>query len=104
MRWLAERLATAFLAGLWEVEELRSRGARVLVGRYRWLTRLAQRIHTKGEGRGGLRHRWVVNWIREDPSFLRACRRYDLQANAPIYTRPLAQPAQGPPATWRLPR
>lgn len=104
MRWLAERLATAFLAGAWEVEELRSRGAQVVVRRHRWLTRLVQRIHAKGDGRGRLRRRWVVHWILEDPSFLRACEYGDLEVDARIWDgRASMQPARGAPATWQVP-
>jgi RNA-directed DNA polymerase len=104
MRRLAERLATAFLAGPWDAEGLCARGARAVVEPRRWLARLARQIHAKGEGRGALRHHRIVEWILHNQTFLRACERYDVKVEVRVWEeRPAMLPASGPPSTWRHP-
>jgi hypothetical protein len=104
MKWTAEQLATAFLAGPWEADLLYERGAQVLEPRGHWLKRLARRIHVKGEGRGALRRIWVVEWICRDRTFLWAWNRYDLGVDVRLWAvRPPMRPAPGSPSTWKLP-
>lgn len=104
MRQLAERIATAFLAGPWEEDGLRQRAALVVNEPRRWLPRLARRIYANGAGRGALRKRQVVEWILCDPTFVRAVERYDLKVGLNVWIEPRPmQPAAGEPSSWRLP-
>jgi RNA-directed DNA polymerase len=104
MKWLAIRLASAFLAGPWEADALYERGAQIVEKRGRWLKKLARQVHAKGLSRGALRRRWVVEWIRNDPTFIRAYNRYDLVAEVRRWeVRPPMRPAAGAPSEWTLP-
>jgi RNA-directed DNA polymerase len=104
MKWLAERLATAFLAGPWEADLLYERAAQVLKSKGQWLKRLARQIHAKGEGRGALRRRWVVEWICRNRTFLWAWNRYDLAVDTRLWRgRQPMRPAPGPPSAWTVP-
>ncbi|MGH7136590.1 MAG: reverse transcriptase family protein [Pirellulales bacterium] len=101
---MAERIATAFLAGRWEEEGLRQRGSLVVEDPGRWLPRLARRIHAKGAGLGALRKRQVVEWILRDPTFHLAVERYDVEVGVRVWDEcPPMQPASGKPSSWRLP-
>ncbi|HWB08202.1 MAG TPA: reverse transcriptase family protein [Pirellulales bacterium] len=101
---MAERLATAFLAGPWDADLLYERGAHVLESKGHWLKRLARQIHARGEGRGALRRRWVTEWICENRTFLWAWNRYDLAVDTHLWhgRQPL-RPAPGPPSAWKVP-
>lgn len=104
MRRLAERLATAFLAGSWEADALSRRGASIVAEPGRWLTRLARRIHLRGAARGALARETVVDWILCDPTFILAVERYDLDVAVWLSEEaPPMQPAARAPSTWPLP-
>lgn len=104
MRFHAERLATAYLAGPWEAAALYDRAARVVGKRSRWLERLSHKIHADGRGQGGLQRRTVVDWILGDRGFARHCQDVDIEVSTAIWNeRPPIQPAAGAPSNWRLP-
>lgn len=104
IRRVAERIAIAFLAGPWEVDGMLRRAKRVVEGSRRWLGRLARKIHAKGAGQGALRRRLVTEWILQDPTFVRAYERYDVDVAVRAWGQPAPMaPAEGAPASWRLP-
>jgi hypothetical protein len=101
---LAERLATAFLAGPWEADLLYERAAQVVELQGPWLRRLARKIHAKGGARGALRRRWVVEWIRNDRMFIQACDQHHLTVGVFARdVRPPRHPWPGSPSGWQLP-
>jgi RNA-directed DNA polymerase len=65
-------LATAFLAGEQSVEGVVARASRTLGRPWRWLRPVARRYVQAYAGRTRPRHREVVQFLREDPSFARA--------------------------------
>lgn len=104
IRRLAERLATAFLAGRWESDALHERGRLVVAGPKRWLARLARQIHARGVGEGALAHACVTQWILGDPAFVRAVEQYELDIQMRLWdAAPPMQPAVGRPSTWQPP-
>ena len=76
---IAAALATAFVAGPFEVDELVERCSIVLGKRLRWLTLLAQRLADVFRGRTRPRQATVEMFLLFDPGFHRAYRRSKLR-------------------------
>jgi hypothetical protein len=99
----AQHLASAFVCGRWQIEELVDRGADAFGKRWRWLRPLAQRlVLALGETRRPSRRR-VLEFLRQDSGFRRACREYELRPSGLQRRRPEMSPAAGPPAAWDVP-
>ncbi|WP_199590178.1 hypothetical protein [Bremerella cremea] len=76
---IAAALATAFVAGSFEVDDLVERGSQVLGKRLRWLTLLAQRLSEVFRGRMRPRRATVEMFVLFDQDFHRAYRKSKLR-------------------------
>ncbi|HJT31553.1 MAG TPA: reverse transcriptase family protein [Pirellulales bacterium] len=104
MKTLAVSLAEAFLAGPWEVDEMVTRGARVLGKRARWLQGLAQRIYAACAQLAYRSRAHIAKLIASDPGFLNACVDGEPEFQNVFWTSPAAmRPAAGAPQNWKLP-
>ena len=99
----AQHLASAFVCGRWQIDELVERGRDAFGKRWRWLRPLAQRlILALGENRRPSRCR-VLKFLRQDSGFQHACREYDLRPSGLQRRRPEMAPAVGLPGAGDLP-
>lgn len=101
--FIARHLASAFVMGRWDVDQLVERGADALGRRWRWLRPLARRlIHALGQNARPGRHR-VVAFLRTDAGFQRACRRHDIRLEGLQRRLPQMVPSAGAPRVWEVP-
>lgn len=89
---IATALATAFVAGSFDAEDLTQRGSQVMGKRLRWLQPLAQRLSVAYRGQIRPRKSTVESFILGDPGFHRAYRRYQLKVVDPLGISPLMAP------------
>ena len=100
-RAIARALATAFVAGNLEVEELVQRGRQSLGRTRRWLRPLAERVATAFAGRPRPRKAALTGFILADGGFRRICRPHSVPI-APALVRPMMAPIRAA-ESWGLP-
>lgn len=103
-RFVADYLASAFVCGRWECDDLVTRGADALGRRWRWLRPLAQRaLHALGHDRRPSRFQ-VLQFLRQDQGLRRACHKHDVTVGGLQRKPPEMAPAAGHPVTWDVPK
>ena len=101
--FVARSLASAFVCGRWDVDQLVDRGADALGKRWRWLRPLTRRLLLAfGEDRRPS-GRAVLKFLQQDEAFHRACRDHDVQLGGLQRRRPEMAPWAGTPASWAVP-
>ncbi len=102
-RFVADYLASAFVCGRWECDDLVDRGADALGRRWRWLRPLAQRaLHTLGHDRRPSRFQ-VLRFLRQDEGLRRACHKHDVRVGGLQRKPPEMAPTAGHPVNWDVP-
>jgi RNA-directed DNA polymerase len=99
---VARALATAFLAGRFDIDGCVDRGAQLLGRRWRWLRPLARRISDAFDGRARPRQIELVGFLRCDRGFLRATEESELR----LFDRLAGPPTMSPvaaAASWGVP-
>jgi RNA-directed DNA polymerase len=101
--YVARALASAFVCGRWETDELVEQGADALGKRWRWLRPLVGRLLlTVGAQRRPSRFR-VMAFLRQDAGLRRACRENAVRVGGLQRHRPVMAPAGARPASWEVP-
>lgn len=90
---IARRLATAFTAGTFDVEGLVEQGSRLFGRRWRWLRPLARRLHAAYPNGSRPPHWSIVDFLRRDVGFRRACASLDVRVVELLFDPPPMQPA-----------
>lgn len=101
-RTIARALATAFLVGHLETDELVVRGTRLLGKRWRFLHPLAQRTVAMFGGEARPRSSVLTSFILADRAFKRAIEKYDVQLVEPLGFAPRMAPIEQA-ISWRVP-
>jgi len=100
---VAECLASAFVCGRWETDDLNERGADALLRNWRWMRPLAQRlVHAFGQVGRPSRFQ-VLQFLRVDEGLRRACDKHDVKVGGVQRKRPVVVPAVGHPVNWDVP-
>lgn len=89
---IAGALASAFVAGSIDVEELVERGSRLMGRRWRWLRPLARRIAQAHSGAVRPRRSAIEKFILLDQGFARAYVKYELRLTYEVGNRPTMCP------------
>ncbi len=89
---IARTLATTFVAGTLDENDLVQRGERVLGKRWRWLGLMARRLAEFCAGEICPRKAAIEKWILRDRGFARAYERHDLQVESFVEDRLTMRP------------
>lgn len=92
---IARSLATTFVAGTLDENDLVERGARVLGKRWRWLGHMARRLAQSCLGEICPRKAVIEQWILRDRGFVRAYERHDLSVES-LFDSHVARPTMRP--------
>jgi RNA-directed DNA polymerase len=99
---IARALASAFLSGELEVDQMALRGSQLLGRRWRWLHSLARKICDHFAGRPRPRKIELLKFIQRDVSFGRACRKKNLRLKTSVANSPVMRPVSAA-ESWTLP-
>lgn len=91
---IARALATSFVAGTLDEDDLVRRGERVLAKRWRWLGLMARRLAQACAGKARPRKATIEKWILRDRGFCNAYERHDLCVVSLIDDRPIMRPIE----------
>ena len=101
-RKIANALATSFLAGRLETDELVERGSHLLGQRWRWIRPLARRVVTKFDTKTRPRQATLTTFILADQGFSQATEKHELRLVNLLVTTPAMCPS--PEAeSWPVP-
>jgi RNA-directed DNA polymerase len=103
LQLISRRLATAFVGGRWNTEELVDRGAAALGQRWRWLSTLAKRLVVAFEQQPRPSTSAVEAFLLRDRGLQRACQRHEIRLAVMPAKRAEMVPATGTPASWIVP-
>ncbi len=100
---IARGLADAFASGPWTADAIVEAGVRVLGRRYRWLAPFADRLMAEFPSQLRPRSARIADFLLNDHGFRLACEKNKMRLRFNRWPEPAMNPADGPPATWKVP-